>query len=215
MTTFRDSQSSAPLPFKSSAPLADGGHGGSEEGFEVAGGFGVFGDGGFDGLLGDGTRVAEVDQGRESVVAGLSVVGCSGGGGDGCGEVVELVLEFEDDPLGGLFADAGDAGESGVVAGADGGDEAAGVDAAQNGDGELGANAADGEELFEEALLLGFGEAEEGDLVFADVSVDVQRGFGAFVGKRGEGGDADGYVVAYTGALEDGLVRGFGEEASA
>ena len=90
-----------------------------------------------------------------------------------------------------------------------------GVDAAEDGDGELGADAADGEELFEEAFLLGFGEAEEGDLVFADVGVDVQGGFGAFVGKRGEGGDADGDVVAHASAFYDGLVRGFGEEASA
>ena len=44
-------------------PLTDGGHGGAEEGFEVVGGFGVLGDGGFDGLLGDGAGIAEVDQG--------------------------------------------------------------------------------------------------------------------------------------------------------
>ena len=43
--------------------LADGGHGGAEEGFEVVGGFGVLGDGGFYGLLGDWARIAEVDQG--------------------------------------------------------------------------------------------------------------------------------------------------------
>ncbi len=161
--------------------LADGGHGGAEEGFEVAGGVGVFGDGGFDGLLRDGAGVAEVDQGGEGVVAGGAVVWASGGGGDGYGEVVEFVFELEDDALGGLFADAGDAGEGGVVAGADGGDEAVGVDAAEDRDGELGADAGDGEELFEEAFFLGLGEAEEGDLVFADVGVDVEGGFGAFV----------------------------------
>ena len=38
--------------------LADGGHGGAEEGFEVVGGFGVLCDGGFDGLLGYGAGVA-------------------------------------------------------------------------------------------------------------------------------------------------------------
>ena len=147
---------------------------------EVVGGLGVLLDGGFDGLLGDGAGVAEVDQGGESIVAGRAVMWASGGSGDCDGEVVELVLEFEDDALGGLLADAGDAGEGGVVAGTDGGDEAVGADAAQDGDGELGADAADGEELFEEALLLGLGEAEEGELVFADVGVDVERGLGAF-----------------------------------
>ena len=89
------------------------------------GGVRVFFDGGFDGLLGDGAGVAEVDQGGEGVVAGGAVVGATGGGGDGYGEVVEFVFEFEDYALGGFFADAGDAGEGGVVAGADGGDEAA------------------------------------------------------------------------------------------
>ena len=94
------------------------------------------------------------------------MVRASGGGGDGYGEVVELVLQFEYDALGRFLADAGDAGEGGVVAGTNGGDEAIGADAAQDGDGELGADAADGEELLEEAFFLGLREAEEGDLVF-------------------------------------------------
>ncbi len=169
--------------------------------------------GGLDGALGDGAGVAEVDEGGEGVVAGGAVVG--GGCGGRGGHVVELVFEFEDDALGGLFADAGDAGEGGVVGGADGGDEAVGVDAAEHGDGELGADAGDGEEFLEEALLLRLGEAEEGDLVLADVGVDVQAGLGAFGRERGEGGDADGGVVADAGALDDGLVGRFGEQAAA
>jgi len=45
---------------------------------------------------------------ERGVVAGGTVVRASaGGGGDGDGQVVQLVLEFEDDALGGLFADAG------------------------------------------------------------------------------------------------------------
>jgi hypothetical protein len=179
------------------------------------GGGGVFRYGGFDGFLRHGTRVAEVDQGGEGVVAGGTVVEASGGGGDGYGEVVELVFEFEDDALGGFFADSGDASEGGMVAGADGGDESVARDAAEDRDGELGADAADGEELFEEALFLGLGEAEESDLVFANVGVDVQDGFGAFGGEGGEGGDADGDVVADAGAFEDGLIGGLREEASA
>jgi hypothetical protein len=102
-----------------------------------------------------------------------------------------------------------------VVARADSGDEAAGVDAAEDRDGELRADAGDGEELFEEAFFLRLGEAEEGDLVFADVGVNVEGGFGVFSGECGEGGDADGDVVAHAGTLDDGLVRGFGEETSA
>ena len=197
---------------------ADGGHGGAEEKFEVVGCVGFFGDGGLDRFLRGGAGVAEVDQGGEGVVAGLSsstVVRASGSGGDGCGEIVELVFEFEDDALGRFLADAGDAGEGGVVAGTNGGDEAIGADAAQDGDGELGADAADGEKLLEEAFFLRFREAEEGDLVFADVSVDVQVGFDALAGEGGEGGDANGDIVAHAGALDDGLVRGFGEETSA
>src|SRR5258708_39507948 len=116
--------------------LADGGHGGSEEGFEVVGGIGVLGDGGFDGLLGDGAGVAEVDEGGEGVVSGGAVVGASDGGGDGYGEVVELVFEFEDYALGGLLAYAGDPGEGGGVTGGDGGDEAGGGDGTPGRDGQ-------------------------------------------------------------------------------
>jgi len=179
------------------------------------GGFGVFGDGGFDGFLGYWTRVAEVDEGGEGVVSGWAVVGGSGGGGEAYGEVVELVFEFEDDTLGCLFADAGDSSEGGVVAGTDGVDEAVGADAAEDRDGQFGTYAADSEELFEEALFLDFGEAEEGELVFADVGVDVEGGFDAFGGQGGEGGYADGDVVAHAGALDDSLIGGFREEAAA
>jgi hypothetical protein len=202
--------------------LADGGEGGAEEGVE-GGGVGIFGEvrvageGGFEGALGDGAGVAEVDEGGEGVFAdGAEARGVGRGGrGGGGGEVVELVLEFEDDALGGFFADAGDAGESGVVAGADGGDEAGGVDAGEDGDGELGADAGDGEELFEEAFFGELDEAEEGDLVFADVGVDVEAGFGAHGREGGVGGDGDDDVIADAGALDRDLVGGFGEDRSA
>jgi len=194
---------------------ADCGHGGAEEGLKVLGGFGVFCDGGFDGLLGNGTSVAKVDQGGEGVVTGGTVVRASGSGGDGDGEVIEFVFEFENDAFGGLLADARDAGEGGVVARANGGDEAIGTDAAQDSDRKLGADAGDGEEFFEEALFLGLREAEEGKLVFADMCVDVEGDCAAFVRKGRVGGYADGYVVTYSGAFDDGLARGFGEKASA
>src|SRR5260370_21328028 len=204
-----------PVDLQAHKKLADSSHGGAEEEFEVVGGLGVLPDGGLDGFLRDGAGITEVDQGGEGIVASGTVVWPPGCDGDGYGEVVELVFEFKHDALGGFLADAGDAGEGGVVAGTNGGDEAIGVDAAQDRDGELGADAADGEELLEEPFLLSFGEAEEGNLVFADVSMDVQGGFCAFAGERGEGGDADGDVVAHAGALDDGLVRSFGEETSA
>ena len=195
--------------------LADGGHSGTEEKFEVLGGLGVLRDGSLDGFLRDGPWVAKIHEGGEGVIAGGAMMWAAGCGGDGYGEVVEFVLQFEDDPFGGFLADAGDAGEGGVVAGTNSGDEAIGADAAQDGDGELGADAADGEELLKEALFLSLGEAEEGDLVFANVGVDVQRGFGALAGKRREGGDADRNVVTHASALDDGLVRGLSEETSA
>jgi hypothetical protein len=198
-----------------SLELADGVHGGSEDGFEVGFEVGVFFEDGLDGLLGDGAGVSEVDEGGEGVLAGGADGDVFGVGGVGCGHIVELVLELEDDALGGLFADAGDAGEHAEVVGADGADEALGGDAGEDGDGELGADAGDGDKLFEEALLLRGGEAEEGDLVFADVGVDVEGGLGAFGWEFGEGGDGDVDVVAYAGAVDDGLVGRFGEELAA
>jgi hypothetical protein len=102
-----------------------------------------------------------------------------------------------------------------VVAAADGSDEALGGDAAEDRDGELGADAGDGEEFFEEAFFLSFGEAEESELIFTDMGVDVKGDFSAFDRESREGGNADGDVVANAGAFDDGLVRGFGKKASA
>ena len=45
--------------------------------------------------------------------------------------------------------------------------------------------------------------------------MDVQRGLGAFGGQRGEGGDADGDVVADSAGLDDDLAGLFREDASA
>jgi hypothetical protein len=45
--------------------------------------------------------------------------------------------------------------------------------------------------------------------------VDVEGDVRAFAGQGGEGGYADGDVVAYATAVDDGLVGGFREEASA
>jgi len=128
--------------------------------------------------------VAQVDQRRKGVVGCGTELRSSGCGGEiRDGKVVERVLEFEDDALSGLFADAWDLGEGGMVAATDRGDEAVGGDSAQYSDGELGADAGDGEQALEEALLLCGGKAEESDLVFADVSVDEERCFGVLCRK--------------------------------
>ena len=99
--------------------------------------------------------------------------------------------------------------------GADGGDEAVGVDAGKDGDGEPGADAGDGEETLEEALFVEVVETVEGELIFGDLGEDVEFGFGALARESGKGGDGDGDVVAYAGALEQGLRGGFGEEGAA
>src|SRR5260370_42228058 len=72
---------------KTGRALANGGHGGAEEKFEVAGGFGVLLDGGLDGFLRDGAGGAEGDQGGEGVGARGALVGAPGrcGGGEGRG----------------------------------------------------------------------------------------------------------------------------------
>jgi hypothetical protein len=191
--------------------LPDGRERGAKEDVEVvAEGF-VFGDSGFDGFLRGGTLVAEVDEGGEDVFCR----GASGGyGGRGGGEVFELVFELDDEALGKFFADAGNAGERGVVLRAEGGDEAVGGKAALDGDGELGADARDGDKAFKDALVVAVEEAVEGEGVFADLGVDVERDFGAFDGERGVGGDADRDIVADASGFDDGLLRLLGEETS-
>ncbi len=160
--------------------LADEEQGGAEEGVElVAGGF-VFGYGGFEGFLGGGAVVAEVHQGGEDVVGSGAGLLRSGGG---VGEGVEFVFEFDDEALGEAFADAGDAGEGGVVLGANGADGALGGEAAEDGEGEFGADAGDGDEAFEELLLGALGESVEGEGVFANLGVDMEGYGGAFGGE--------------------------------
>ena len=138
--------------------------------------------------------------------------------GGGCcwsdGHVVELVLKFKDHTLGRLLADAGDAGKGGVVRGADSRDQTGGVDTAEHGDRQLGADSGDGQQLLEHPLLLRLREAEEGDLVFAHMGVDVQARLGALGRERGERGDADGGLVADAGALDDGLVGRLREQTA-
>ena len=156
--------------------------------------------------------VAEIDQCGKNIVHGWS---CHGGWRGGDSKVVELVFEFDYEALGELFANAGDADELGVVLSANGLDGALGGEAAEYLDGQFGADAADGDEALEEALFLAIEEAEEGDLVFADLGVDVEGGFCADAGEGGEGGDGDDDVVAYAGGFDDGLAGFFEDELAA
>ena len=175
----------------------------------------MFGEDFVEGFFGGDARVAEIFQGGEDVFSDRT--GGSGNRGDGSagGQRFELVFQLEGDTLGSFFADAGDAGEGGVVGGADGGDEAFGLESAEDGEGEAGADAADGEQFFEEAFFVERGESVEGKLVFADVGVDVEGGFVAEVGEGGEGGDGDGGFVTDSGAVEDDAAGGFFEDGAA
>ena len=192
--------------------LADNFEGTAEEAVEVGGQGFVFGYGLLDGFFCGGALVAEVGESGEDVVYCCAL---NGGLDRGYGEVVELVFEFDDEALGELFANAGDADELGVVLAANGLDGALGGEAAEYLDGQFGADAADGDEALEEALFLAIEEAEEGDLVFADLGMDVEGGFCADAGEGGEGGDGDDDVVAYAGGFDDGLAGFFEDELAA
>ena len=162
--------------------LADELEGGAEEGVEVVAGGGVAGEGGVEGFLGGGAVVAEVDEGGEDVV--VRGGGAAGrGSGRGGGEVVQFFFELDGEALGETLADAGDAGEGGVVLGADGGDGLGGGEAAEDGEGEARADAGDGDEALKEAFFAEVEEAVEGEGVFADLGVDVEAGYSA--GARG------------------------------
>ena len=194
------------------APLSDDFEGTAEEAVEVGGEGFVFGYGLLDGFFGGGALVAEVGEGGEDVVYGCAL---DSGLDGGYGEVVELVFEFDDEALGELFANAGDADELGVVLAANGLDGALGGEAAEYLDGQLGAYAADSDESLEEAFFLAIEEAEEGDLVFADLGVDVEGGFRTDAGEGGEGGDGDDHVIADASGFDDGLAGFLEDELAA
>ena len=133
-----------------------------------------------------------------AVMVGTAGVSAAGGR--------EFVAEFEDHALGGLFADAGNASDAGDVVVADGSDHFVGGHAAEDGDGELWTDAAYCDQLFEELFFGGTEESVERDLIFADVSVDVQGDLAAEAGQVRECWNGDGDVVAYAGGFDYGLV---------
>src|SRR5579859_8063141 len=86
---------------------------------------------------------------------------------------------------------------------------ALGREARQDLDGQLGAYAADGDESFKETLLIAIEKAEEGNLIFADLRVDVEGGFRTDARERGEGRHGDDDVVPHACGFDDGLARLF------
>jgi hypothetical protein len=170
------------------------------------------------GLFGSGARAAEILESGEDVAFEVGIGGSGFHDRDrfaGGVDRHELVFEFEDDALGGLFADAGDADETWEVTAADGGDEFGSGEAGEDRDGEFRADAADGDEAFEDGFFFRRGEAEEQECVFANVGVDAKGGGGALVWEGGEGGDGDLDVVADAGSFEDDLVRMLFEDGAA
>ena len=121
------------------------------------------------------------------------------------GKVVELVFELDHQPLGQLFAYAGNARELRVILPANGLHGALGREPAEHLDGQLGADAADGDQPLEEPLFFALQKAEERNLVVADLGVNVQRGLGAHRGQRRKRGHGDGDVVANARRLDNGL----------
>src|ERR1035441_2679121 len=184
----------------------------AEEAVEVGGEGFVLGDSLFDGLLSCYALVAEIDQRGKHVVHRGSAHGRWRGRH---GKVVELVFEFDHQPLGQLLADAGNARQLRMVLAANGLHGALRREAAQHLDRQFGTDAADYDQPLEEALLFAIEEAKEGDLVLADLGVNVQRGLCAQRGQRREGGDGDSDVIAHPGGLDDGLAGLFVDELSA
>ena len=108
----------------------------------------------------------------------------------------QFVAQFQDQALGGLEAEAGDADQGLGVLGGDGAGERVGVHRREDGQGDLGADPRHAEEQFKDLLVAGAGEAEQGDLLGADVGVDVQKRRLALRRQGVERGDGDGDLVA-------------------
>lgn len=209
---YSDAKRLPDVRLKGSFSLPDELESAAEEAVEVFGEGLLFGDSLLDGFFSGRSLVAEIDECGKHVIDGCAL---HDGWCGGDGEVFQFVFQFHNKALGELFAYAGNAGELGVILGADGLHGSFRRKAAKHLDGELGADAADGDQPLEEALLFAVEEAEEGDLVVADLGVDVQRGLRADRGQRGEGGHGDDDVVAHARSLDDGLTGLFVDELAA
>jgi catalase len=98
---------------------------------------------------------------------------------------------------------------------ADGLYRALGREPAKNLDGEFGAHAADDNEPLEEPLLFRIEKTVKGDLIFAHLGVDVQRGLGADRGQRSKRGNGDDDVVAHAAGFDNGLAGLLEDELAA
>ena len=102
-----------------------------------------------------------------------------------------------------------------VVLAANGLHGAFGVESAQNFDGQLGAYAVDGDQALEKTFLFALEKAEEGDLIFADLGVDVERSLRPHARQRRKRRHGDGDVVSDAGGFDDGLAGFFVDELAA
>ena len=102
-----------------------------------------------------------------------------------------------------------------VILAADGLHGALGRKPAEHLDGKLGADAAHRDQPLEEPLLFALEKAEERDLVFADLGVDMQRRLSADDRQCGKRGHGDGDVVSNAAGLDDGLAGLLEDELAA
>lgn len=170
------------------------------------------------GGFGGGALGAEVDEGADEIEieVGEDAGGVEGDGrGGACDGDVELIAQFDDHALGGLFADARDAGELDEIAGADGLDEVGRGDAGEGGEGDFGTDAADGDQFFEEQFFFRRVETVEQHGVFAHMHMDAELRFRAHVGEAGERGYRDVNFVAHAARFHDDQVRVFLQHGAA
>ena len=129
---------------------------------------------GVDRLVDGGRLVAEIDQRRHHVAA--QPVGRRRGRrrrrGVGLGQAI---AQLQRHALGGLAADAGDPRQPRHVALLDGADEVGRLDAREHRQRQLRADAVDRDQPLEQLVLERGREAEQRDLILADVGVDAQR----------------------------------------
>ena len=154
---------------------------GGEGGFDEVGGAGNFGAGGMglvDEAVGFGGGESEGGKGEGGIVQ-------EGALGGALGEV-GFIAQFEQDALGALFADAGNAGQSGKVVLGEGSAEFGGGQGAEDGEGEFGADAVDAQQEAEVAAFVGGGKAVEFPRILADGQVGKEGG------ARAEGGQGGG-----------------------
>jgi hypothetical protein len=137
------------------------------------------------------------------------------GGGGAEGQSPHLVLELVDDALGELGADSGGAGDHGVVAARHGAVEIVAGKGRQDGEGDPGPDALDGDQQPEPVALVARGEADQADVVLADLHDGVEDDLAAGRAERGERPRRGEDEIAHAVDVDDRMVGGEAvEEAS-